>query len=129
MSRYTLIGDSNASLQMIGGYKNLWREEDSCKPLKLQTNGEEPGSSGSGGGGFRGRGGRSALGLEVGGVETPDGRWLGEALVHGGAVPVLVVRVVLLGPRLVVVRGRLLLGVGRALNRQQGRAVVARSGA
>lgn len=48
--------------------------------------------------------------LEVGGVEGPDERQLGQAWVDGGAVAVLIVGVVLLGPGLIVVRGGLLLG-------------------
>jgi hypothetical protein len=86
----------------------------------------EPGNCSSFGGGGRVRGGLRLL--EVGGVEGPDGRRLGQALVDGGAVAVLVVGVVLLGPGLVVVRGGLLLGVRRALDPQQRRSASAGRG-
>ena len=53
--------------------------------------------------------------LEVWGVEAPDGRSLWEARVVRRALPVLVVGLVLLWPRLGMVRCGLLLGMRRAL--------------
>ena len=65
--------------------------------------------------------------LEVWGVEAPDGRSLWEARVVRRALPVLVVGLVLLWPRLGMVRCGLLLGMRRTLYPEDGRTVAAPS--